>query len=198
LLGGWLATVYTCHAYAVMPYFETVSCILAIISRDRWQHSKLSIPHRSIRAGLSHPKLPKLPLWKCTFNDYTLQRRGTDYKPNMGNMHWPLSVGRVGTGIGYITAISDGSGQVSRNMDLLSTLGQPDGLSKLTPQARMLEQEALLFQRDRAATRLSVEILQTIWNIPFEKDCKQQMTLKYIHQGHRNCCFQIGRISLAC
>jgi len=40
-------------------------------------------------------------------------------------------------------------------------------------------QEALLLQRD-CAMHLSVEILQ-LQNIPFENDCNQQVTLKFIH-----------------
>jgi len=44
------------------------------------------------------------------------------------------------------------------------------------------------------ATRLSVKILQ-LQNIPFENNCNRQMTLKFIHQGHRNCCFYVGCIS---
>jgi len=40
------------------------------------------------------------------------------------------------------------------------------------------KQEALLLQRD-LVTRLSVQILQ-LQNIPFENDCNQQVTLKFI------------------
>jgi len=43
-----------------------------------------------------------------------------------------------------------------------------------------MKQEALLLQRDHT-THLSVEIMQ-LQNIPFENDCKQQMTFKFIHR----------------
>ena len=44
-------------------------------------------------------------------------------------------------------------------------------------------------------TCLSVGILQ-LQNIPFEKDCKRQMTLKYIHPRSLQLLFVMRRISL--
>jgi len=62
--------------------------------------------------------------------------------------------------------------------------------------AQLYKHEALLLQRDRA-TCLSVEILQ-LRNVPFEKDCNRQITLKYTPKVIAIAAFRYHFLLVAC